>query len=397
MGMRGPKPSKVTALSEFWQELEMIVAPSSTNDFDRELMLHFITPKNSKNPSEFFSEKNSRLVQKYHAGNVPDKSILSDIYVCRDEKKFSEWIVHEAPDVTMLLPLAFKYDQRQAATPENCGQTLASAFSRIILNMLLDPATSVPICLLPGMMVGEGQDSAGYKKEFGRILLHECDMNCEVKGEDLIIDGGATSFCIMRIDDDPAKDHEVGNFVPVCPSCYERLSKMDKTSRIAILSESKQLWANTAELRMIATDAKLDEKIDDLLDAVAAYGIPAPEEISKDLEEHFDPVKIEGKLRDEPRFCGLVKFLASTDFETIRLCLKKASMEPGRAHFAKGIRSQIQAAYCALADAPHHSKEELFMSMSNAIQKRTHKSWILCAAFLAYYVQDCEFFDAITK
>jgi hypothetical protein len=394
MKRRGPKAAKSTALSIFFEQMEEAsITTANTLEFDRDILLNFVDQR-SDSPV-FYGIKNDpdcRRIERYRAGNSPDKAFLTEIRKCENKAKFAAWISNFSTENTFLIMLAEKYDSSGKATQANFGSILAEALDRIILSMIV-PTMPIEIYKTSG----EDAKSLGYKKRFGHALIKECDTVCETCGEDLIAEDGSTCFRVIPIDEDPAKSNDESNFVPVCPNCYARLMSIGEDKRKAELFPAKELWSNSYELKIIATDNKLDEKVTDLLDTIDKTGIADAKQMITDGDIKYDPVAIEDKLGDEPRFCRLVKFLASSDFDVIRDCLKRASSMPGRSRFSERIRHQIRAAYCDLADASRGSKEAIFLAMTTSVQRRTKKSWVLCAAFISYYVQGCDFFDAIAK
>lgn len=382
---KGRTAEQETPLSKFLHLFKETVDAPKSDIFTQEVFENFVENSDGYDPESLIKGKyNLRRLATYYSGHNPDKAFISGVYHCERPQKFAAWIRATYP--TFLDQLAFIFyflDRTKKIDRTNIPEVMSEALVRAFL-ALQCPSANISLSKSEFDSNDEDPTSLGYKSKYGRALLRESDSRCEVCGSDLISQNGFSVFRVVAISREPNAPDDISNLVPVCEKDFAMLGTMDEVDRSALLKESKQLWSNEFELKKVANDAHLSDKIKDLLDTIENVGVADASELQKEVDLKYDPSSVSSKLRDEMRFCGLVNYLASSDFETIRKSLKDISSFPGNNKLAQTIASQMRTTYLELAEINKRSKETIFMVMTNNLAKRTQKSWVLCAAFVSY-------------
>jgi hypothetical protein len=397
MARAGKKCQNKTDLSVFMHDFYFACGSiEKTPGFTEDTFLNFTSDKGKISASKTIKHAmKTRALTAYFSGDsTPNPGFALDVYKCMDEGKFTSWIEDDFHDQLSNMAACFqRYNETISVDKDNVASVIFESLRRIFIN-LQNPNAGLPLRITNSTNTGEPINSYQLREKYGSQLLKECGFKCEYKGESLLNSIGNPDYRVLVIDD--ALPIEVGNLAPLCPNCYKDMSTMGREDRIKILRESKTFWTHSADMDEFMSTADLEEDIGDLLEAIESCGPLDPNDLVTKAELRYVPVKVADKLSDEPLLCSMVKGLASTGYLKVKNALKTVSENYGG--FSEILAEQILIAYKRMkASGKFNYKEEIYFALGQEIQNRTHKKMTVCLALVAYYVQDCEVFDAIAK
>lgn len=231
-----------------------------------------------------------------------------------------------------------------------------------------------------------------WKDRYGEYLLNEVNHTCPFPGcgRSLV---KANNGNVANVYDislvDKSKSPDVENLIAMCPQCCATYSiDTDKKVTKQILSVKRVLVGHNQNVALL-DDLNLERGIVGVLTKIKKLN-------QKDLyASSMDPKGIVQKVNPEEDFAlyMTINNYVNTYFVQIKKIMTDADKR-GEIEFDE-IQRQIHAMYKRL-DKAKKSKIEIFNEISQKIHKVSLMEDIYCQIVVAYFVQICEVFDAIS-
>ncbi len=232
-----------------------------------------------------------------------------------------------------------------------------------------------------------------WKDRYGDYLLNEVSNTCPFPGcgRSLVKSNAgsiATAYEVNLVDKNKAP--EVDNLLALCPQCSATYL-IDDNKKVAkqVLGVKRILIAHNQNVALL-DDLNLERGIVGVLVKIKKLN-------QKDLyQSTLDPKEIVQKVSPEEDFAlyMTINNYVNTYFIQIKEIMTNADKR-GEIDFDE-VQRQIHAMYKRL-DKAKKSKVEIFNEISQKIHKVSLMEDIYCQIVVAYFVQICEVFDAITK
>ncbi|MCI1734228.1 MAG: hypothetical protein LKM30_00620 [Bacilli bacterium] len=399
MAKSGRKPNKSTPLSVVFHDFKNATCDDrKVNDFASTVLLNLITDKPDCKPSEDITNSvMTKVINTYFSGeNPPRDQMLTSIIKCLDKTKFIDWVNNEYSSILENTAIAFqKYDETKHLHKGNVAEAVFEAFRRAFL-IMKNPDSGIQLKIAAGSSPEDTEKAFRIKEKYANVLLSESDFSCEMDGTSLLNATGKPDFCVCLVDETLPESQQ--NVIILCNNCYRNIVSLSPVERKEKLTRAKAFWTKKASLRSVPCGTEFVEELSDLLETLKTIEPIAEEKLISESELRLVPLKVEEKLGDEHLFCEMVKTLASEEYPQIKKALKIVSNGKDGG-FSEVLAADIRSAYLHLAQKQDGSffKEDIFFALGQTIANRTAKKLSLCYALVAYYVQDCEVFNAITK
>lgn len=315
-------------------------------------------------------------------------------------KKFAESIVYRLkPEIfieslktrpdTVLELLADDYrSYNPSANAENIAGLLADCFVEIIREAA---GIIAPDELKMQKMQ---QAAADMKRQYGGFLLHEANHFCPFPGcgrSLTLSNDGSTidSYEVCLID--KSSEPKLNNLIAACPRCYATYSIDNNNKKLcAELKNIKKLLQTYAQGEALIDDLPLERGIIEVIGKV------------KKLKEtdlvgaSFEPVKLMYKLPPSQYFAlySMVNNIVTTYYVKIKEIMIMLDKR-GVIDYAE-VQDQMKAIYRRLKKSKK-SRNEIFNDIVNKIHRVSLQEDIYCQIVVAYFIENCEVFDAVTK
>ncbi len=274
-----------------------------------------------------------------------------------------------------------------SADEDNIAELLAECF----VDILKITAGVLPLAELEKKKLQQ-QEQALHNK-YGSFLLNEANRSCPFPGcgHTLIVsNNGQTqdSYSVALID--KKKAPEINNLLALCPRCYAIYSIDDNAKICKQLVGIKKLLFNHQRNVQLLENATLEKGIVGVISQIKKLK-------EKDLADaSLDPQKINNKIDPAESFALYitVKNYVTTYYVKLKEILMNADKR-GQIDYEE-IQDQMKGMYRRLKKKGM-SKDEIFNEMSQRIHKASLQEEVFCQIVVAYFVQKCEVFDAITE
>jgi hypothetical protein len=231
------------------------------------------------------------------------------------------------------------------------------------------------------------------KQKYGDYLLAEEDNHCAFPGcgrELVLTNNGKISYAyeVSLINKNEKASPE--NLLAMCPQCHATyLMDSDKKVEKQLLNVKKLLATHRQSVHLL-DDLPLESGIISVITRISKLK-------EKDLADaSLDPKEIKQKL-DPARDTAIyftVKGYVSIYFVKIREIM--TNLDKRREIDYDEIQDQMHALYRRLKKAGK-SRLEIFNEITDKVHRVSLADNVYCQIVVAYFIQSCEVFDAITK
>lgn len=374
--------------SQFAKILYSVFADGTNVDaFTQELFLNITDyAETETNPVETYTFP---TFKSYFNGTNGISGIAKKINKHIDTIKFSEYI-NGLPDGATdnlrdaLLPYV------KEITAFNASEKCASLFKEIIITA----AGTTKKKATPAVRDGSSAIAVvnGAEKYQTRLLIESKGLcpndNC---CRPLYIDvGGQTQMDYTITVINPDLDHNSSsNLIALCPDCSKKYLLSQDSAKIERLAEIKKLLMEEAETMSTLAVIKVEEGVERVLRKIANT---PPDQI---VPLTYDPVEIRQKILPANRALYIkAKAYVSEYYNTVHGIFQLLSKE-GKLRF-EPFCMQVRLNFINLRDKGIE-QPEIFEKLVDWLAANTNDSRDMCEIVIAYFIQKCEVFDAITK
>ena len=356
--------------------------------FFREIMAMITTVKEdewgtSKDPSCKYT--NDETIRSYTKRGLPKKLAQAIVYRLTPDVLI-ERINEREPTVRELLADDF-YGYDPTIDADNVAQKVADWLVGII------QAASGLISQDELQRKKAQQQAAELKLKYGSYLLAETEHCCPFPGcgrSLTISENGRTidSFEVSLID--KTKAPEVNNLLALCPRCHATYQLDDSKAICKELRGVKTVLATHKQSVNLLDDLPLEKGIIGVIRRIKKLS-------EKDLfDASLDPKEIRQKISPAENMALYISVsgYVSTYFIRIREIMTNLD-KSGEIDYDE-IQDQMHALYKRLKKKSK-SQIEIFNEISGKIHKFTLQEDTYCQIVVAYFIQSCEVFDAITE
>lgn len=335
-----------------------------------------------KDPSTKLSKEST--IRTYAKRNLSQKFAQSIVYRLTPEVFVST--LEERPD-TVLRLLAEDYKSYDASADEsNIATLLADCF----VDILRSTAGLVQQTELEKQK--QLQAEVDIRNKCGDYLMNEAGSTCPFPGcgRSLVITNAGrstNSFNVALID--KKKAPEVSNLLALCPRCYGTYSIDDNPKVAKELKAVKQILINHNKNIQLLDDLPLEKGIVGVISRI-------PKLKEKELSAvSFDPKEIQQKLKPSENMALFltVKTYVSTYYVKLREIMMNADKR-GSIDYDE-VQDQMRAIYKRMKKTKK-SNGEIFNEIVQKVHRVSLQEDIYCQIVVAYFIQSCEVFDAIT-
>jgi hypothetical protein len=237
------------------------------------------------------------------------------------------------------------------------------------------------------------EQSAKLKNMYGDALLRESQSHCSFPGCGKPLykeNNGKTQWVYEVTMIDKNKDSDVENLLAACPDCHATYLLDDDSKLMKKLLSAKNVLSKAILGDSAIGDIKIEQGLTTALEKIKKLNV-------KELEKAtFNPEKIEDKIdtEKEPALYLLNRNLVTSYYLTVRNILRNFDKK-GVLDYEE-LQEQMKGLYRKLRKR-NISQMEIFEHITNKIQTTTKQETITCQIIVAYFVQNCEVFDAIPK
>lgn len=337
----------------------------------------------TKDPSTKLT--NDDTIRSYTKRKLPKKFAQSIVYRLTPEP--FDRSLNEMPKATRIL-LADDYQVVDASANEaNIAKLLAECFVDIIRRA----AGIVQHTELEKQR--QAQAELDIRNRYGDYLINEAGYTCPFPGcgHSLVITNAGRSVnsfnvaCINK-----KKAPEVSNLLVLCPRCYGTYSIDDNPKLSKELEGVKKILVGHNKNIQLLDDLPLEKGIVSVISRI-------PKLKEKELSAvSFDPKELHQKLRPSENIALYitVKTYVTTYYVKLREIMINADKR-GSIDYDE-VQDQMRAIYRRMKKTKK-SNGEIFNEIAQKIHKVSLQEDIYCQIVVAYFIQSCEVFDAITE
>lgn len=332
------------------------------------------------------------------SSRLSDNTIRS--YVKRGlPKKFAKNIVyHLTPDV-----LARKINKRSSEVKQLLAEDLhgynptidadsvAKAISALLVEIIQASAGLVPQSELQKQQ--QQKLSSDLKGKYGDYLLNESCGICAFPGcgKQLSVSRNGQVIPIYEVSlVDKTNPAEPDNLLAMCPQCYATYLLDDSKKFSKQLSAVKRTLSAHKESIRLLDDLPLEKGLTNVIRKIKSLGETGLSDAS------LDPKEIKHKISPEKEWnlYTIVNTYVTTYYTRIAEIMVNLDKRGELDYDA--LQDQIHALYKKLKKVKK-SQMEIFSEITDRLHRATLGDTVYCQIIVAYFVQKCEVFDAITE
>lgn len=267
------------------------------------------------------------------------------------------------------------------ATTKDIGERLSELFQSILLSAV-------------GSKKGIRTKSPGdtFKDKYGISLVIEANGVCpnDWCSNELEADiDGRTQLCYEALKIDESGPDTYENYIAVCPACYQKIKASRDPSTTARLKELKRNMLFNEKGSNALSSEQLEQDIEHVLEKIS---ITPPEELTP---LNYDPVPVRQKIsKDNNTLYMKIRYCVAAYFIKVDEWLKQMDQE-GKQKFQPFCNAmKINYMKLSMQNLP---QPVIFDKLAEWLQTNTNRGRDACEIVVAYFVQKCEVFDAITQ
>lgn len=237
------------------------------------------------------------------------------------------------------------------------------------------------------------QLDARLKNEYGDYLLLEEENHCSFPGcgrELVLTKNGKISYAYEVSLIDKLAPVTLENLLAMCPQCHATYLLDDNKKICKELKGIKKVLATHMQNVHLLDDLPLEKGIINVITKIAKLQ-------KKDLEEaSLDPKEIKQKL--DPAKDTAIYYTVNNFVGTYFVRIKEIMINLDKRKIIdyEEIQDQMHGLYRRLKKTKK-SRLEIFNEITKKMHRVSLQDEIYCQIVVAYFVQSCEVFDAITK
>lgn len=190
----------------------------------------------------------------------------------------------------------------------------------------------------------------------------------------------------------PSDINGLDNVIALCVSCHTKYDKDFKIDEyFDLLSLKKYLTNKTNQYKSFGL-YPLEKEINSIINAITSADIS--EEV---CEIKYDPVTLKNKIGTgiSPVKKYTIRTSVTDYYSIIKDTLKQ--LEKQEQHKIKLLLSQIRSFYCEMLQQSPNSKDLIFDGIVSWFAQKSKSPTEACMILAAFFVQNCEIFDADTE
>lgn len=337
----------------------------------------------SKDPSA--KKVGDNTIRSYTKRGLPQK--LAQAIVYRLTPEVLEERINQRPYDTRKLLAEDLQNYDSTVDADNVGKKV-SAFMVEIIQVA---AGLVPLDDLKKQQ--QEQRAASLKIQYGDYLLQEENGFCPFPGcgRQLHVFNGTKTIPVYEVGlIDKEKGDDINNLLAMCPQCHATYL-IDSNKKICKeLKAAKNTLAVHRQSVQLLDDMALEKGIIGVIGKI------------KDLKQQdlvgasLDPKEIKQKLDPNTNMAiyGVVNYYVSTYFLKVKEIM--INLDKRGVIDYEETQDQMKAFYRKLKKSKK-TKIEIFNEIVDKIHRVSLQEDIYCQIVVAYFIQSCEVFDAITK
>lgn len=188
----------------------------------------------------------------------------------------------------------------------------------------------------------------------------------------------------------PVDINALSNVIALCPTCHTKYDKDFKVDEFVKLKQIKDGFLSEANAKYTASHHTIQDEVCAILDAIASFefdnaALTAPP---------FDVAGVEKKLKTgmSPLQKQQIKIDAVAYYVPIRDHLRFLEMQDQAA--VRILQNQINSYYLAMNKQNPDNKDLVFNYIAQWISAKTRKPILASKVLTAFFIQNCEVFDA---
>ena len=327
--------------------------------------------------------KNSTL-RTYSKRNLPQKFAQNIVYRL-DANNFSACLSDKPQDLLEMLANDFKVID-PTANADNISEKLANCFVDIIRTS----AGIIGNVNIESAKIREHE--LELKTKYGDYLLNENNQCCPFPGcgRNLVIsNSGKVSVCFNVALIDRKKAPCITNLIALCPQCYSTYLIDDNPSSLKSLASIKKQLIDHQNSVEVLDSITLEKGIVGVIAKIKKMKI-------EDMpEKSIDPKEIKEKLNkseDYLLYSTVINYVTSY-YVSIQKIMVDADRR-GEIDY-DAIQDQMRSIFKKLKKTKK-SNVDIFNEIVHKLHKSSLQDIIYCQLIVAYFIQKCEVFDAIT-
>lgn len=189
---------------------------------------------------------------------------------------------------------------------------------------------------------------------------------------------------------DPCQSTEgEGNLIALCPDCAKKYRLLNDPEKIKRMREIKDRFVRIAEMQDIVSQQSVDEEVRSVLSRIK--NLPYPQGV--DL--NYEPVTLKEKIHpSDPGLLAQIKIWVDLYYPDVHAELQDLNKN-GKMKF-EPFCLQVKLNFLMLNNKGY-SQREIYEKLIDWLMNETNGSRHICEIVIAYFVQKCEVFDAISK
>ena len=322
----------------------------------------------------------------YYNGGTSINVIAKKLAGHIDKIKFSEYILSVTSDDSRET-LATKFETYcPGVTGFNICDELGELFKRII-----EDAAAPSRKGSKKLLTKQGNESEFLMKKFGTRLYIESDGICHYDncGRPLYVTANGNkqySYKIVKIDQNA--DAVVSNLIALCPNCATIHSMNQNKDEIRRLQAIKANIVLKENAKITASDTNVDSGIRNVIRKIGTLNIKEP------IPLNYNPATIRQKIPDDISLSMKVLAYVSVYYEQVKNIFRDMDQEQEIQYGA--FSSSVKMTYQKLK-GDGLAKAQIFDSLSEWLMNATNENRGYCEIIVAYYIQNCEVYDAVTQ
>ncbi|UOB59447.1 HNH endonuclease [Burkholderia pyrrocinia] len=191
----------------------------------------------------------------------------------------------------------------------------------------------------------------------------------------------------------PAEINALENVILLCPSCHTKYDKDFKIDEYLRLLEIKNQYLSDAKAKLTASQHALQEEVREILDLIVSNDTECGELSETELNVNSLDEKL--KTGISPLQKREIRSNAIDFFVPIRNQIRLIEQRDQAA--IRILQNQINSYYLVMHKQNPDNKDIVFNHIAQWISLKTGKSIMASKVLTAFFVQNCEVFDADTN
>jgi len=189
---------------------------------------------------------------------------------------------------------------------------------------------------------------------------------------------------------EPSDINGLENLIALCPTCHTQYDKDFKLSELVKLQEIKNGFLSDANARLSISKYALQEEVYEILDGIIAYDFDEAGSAQIDLNLSTVDQKLKNGM--SKLLVREIKRNAADFYVRIRDHIKH--LEQQDQYGVRLLQSQIKSYYLAMQQRHPDNKDLVFNYISQWISQKSGRSIMASEILVAFFIQNCEVFDA---